>query len=262
MTLALRNVTYRAGRAMLLDRASLEVEPGAITVVMGPNGAGKSTALAVLAGDLRPASGEALLDGVPISAFTPTSLARRRAVLTQSQSIEFPITAYEIVSLGLLPGRWSEAERMLALAESFAAADAAHLAARSYPTLSGGERQRVQFARALAQLWRPREECAATGHARYLLLDEPTASLDLKHQVTTLDHCRGLAAAGVGVLCILHDPALARRYADRAVLMAGGRVLASGAAKDVLQPAAIARVFDIDEPHARAALGMAAAEPA
>jgi iron complex transport system ATP-binding protein len=256
MTLELRDASYRIGGKTLLDRVTIAVPAGKITIVLGPNGAGKSTALGILAGDLRPSSGEALLDGVPLARLGHQRLAKRRAVLTQSQSIEFPLTAYEIVALGLLPHHWSEAERLQALAESFAAADVAHLAARSYPTLSGGEKQRVQLARTLAQIWRPSGHGARQGDVRYLLLDEPTASLDLKHQVSILDRCRDLAQAGLGVLCVLHDPGLARRYANFAVLMSGGRVLTCGAAETVLLPDAIAATFDIDEGHARAALAM------
>mgnify|MGYP000299119333 CR=1 FL=1 len=256
MTLELRDVSYTIGGKTLLDRVTIAVPAGKITIVLGPNGAGKSTALGILAGDLRPSSGEALLYGVPLARLGHQRLAKRRAVLTQSQSIEFPLTAYEIVALGLLPHHWSEAEQLQALAESFAAADVAHLAARSYPTLSGGEKQRVQLARSLAQIWRPSGQGARQGDVRYLLLDEPTASLDLKHQVSILDRCRDLAQAGLGVLCVLHDPGLARRYANFAVLMSRGRVLTCGAAQTVLRPDAIAATFDIDEDHARAALSM------
>jgi iron complex transport system ATP-binding protein len=255
MTLSLNNVTYRAGKAVLLEDLSLSIEPGVVTVIMGPNGAGKSTAFAMLAGDLSPSAGRAFLDDRLLSGYSANTLARRRVVLTQGQSIEFPMTVYEIVALGLVAGMWTKRDSLAAIGDSLAAADVIDLAERSYMTLSGGEKQRVRFARALAQLWRPPGREQELGKTRYFLLDEPTSSLDLKHQIMLLEHCRCLANAGVGVGCILHDPALAKQYADMAVMIVGGRARHSGAADEIFKPAIVAEVFDISERHADAVLG-------
>ena len=234
-------ITY--GRAEVLRGVSLAVAPGEVVAVLGPNGAGKSTLLAVLAGTLRPHRGEAVLEGRALAGWTPRALALRRAVLPQHSELAFGFDVLEVVLLGRSPHAGTASRREdLAIAETcLAEAEVAQLAGRDYTTLSGGERQRVQLARVLAQVGFL--QAAGPAAARYLLLDEPTASLDPAHQHATLRTARRAAASGVGVLAILHDLNLAAMYADRLVVLSRGEVAAAGAAEAVLTEDLVRDVF-------------------
>jgi iron complex transport system ATP-binding protein len=236
-----RDITVRSGRLHLVDGVSLRVLPGRIMVLLGPNGAGKSTLISVLSGERKPDGGSVTVDGDAMEALAPLAQARRRAVLLQTSSLDFAFTVAEVVSLGRLPFAATEDQRddEIALAAARRLAGIEPLWTRVYQTLSGGERQRVQFARALAQLWR-REQ-----GPRYLLLDEPTAALDLRHRRSVLEAARGLAAERVGVLAVLHDLNLAAAFADDLVLLREGRVLAAGARADVLTSENLSRCFDV-----------------
>lgn len=232
-------LAYRIGRTPLLDGVDLTIAPCRLTAVIGPNGAGKSTLLRCLCGEIAPASGRITLDGTPIAAWDLVALARRRAVLPQQVTLDFPLTAREVVALGRGPHRGvadAAADRR-AVDAALDAADVAALADRCYPTLSGGEQQRVQFARALAQIH------GTASAPAYLLLDEPTASLDLAHQSAVLRVARGLADTGTGVLAILHDLNQAARFADEVVLLRRGRVFAAGPPAGVLTAATVEAVF-------------------
>jgi ABC-type hemin transport system ATPase subunit len=172
--LALDRATLARGRRVLVEDLSLTLHPGEVLGLLGPNGAGKSTVLAGLCGDLVPTAGSATLDGRPLARWSRAELARRRAVLPQASRLAFSFRVREIAGMGVLPG--SGAAPAALVDEALGRADVAHLAERDYATLSGGEQQRVQLARVLAQLW-------SGAGPRYLLLDEPTASLDLAHQL-------------------------------------------------------------------------------
>lgn len=227
-----RDITVRAGGRTLLEGAGVAVAPGRVTVLVGANGAGKSTLLKVLAGELRPAAGTVELDGTPVRALSPRALAARRAVLSQSVQVAFPFTVAEVVALGSQRARPELVHRALARVDMLGFHD------RPYGRLSGGEMQRVQIARALLQL----QACAAPG---YLLLDEPTASLDLSHQTLIVRLARALASEGVGVLAILHDLNLAAMAADRIVALRAGRVEGEGQPSEMLTDALLARVFGV-----------------
>jgi len=239
VTLAARGASYRIGERALVADVSLALEPGKVHVVLGPNGAGKSTLLKLLAGDLQPASGTVELEGQPLHAWSARDRARRRAVLPQHDSLRFAFTVEEVVALGRLPCATHSPQREDEIVrEALAGAGAAHLAGRIYPTLSGGERARVQLARVMAQLW-------DGGGARYLLLDEPTANLDLAHQHACLKMARCFAAGGTGVLVVLHDPNLAMTYADAVTLLRGGAVLATGEPAHALTAANLSALYGL-----------------
>lgn len=254
MALELADVTVTAGAARLIEDVTLKIEPGKLTVILGANGAGKSTVLNVLAGDLRATHGEALLDGRAIATFSPRDLAMRRAVVLQHTPMNFALCVHEVVALARAPlglaARDDDAEDRAIHALGLTA-----LAGRDYGTLSGGERQRVQIARALAQLWHAGDEPPT-----YLLMDEPTAHLDLKHQIVALEVSRRFADAGGSTLCILHDLALAREFSDEVILMKSGRIAARGAARLSLTAAMIAEVYDIPADRA-ARLASASPDP-
>jgi iron complex transport system ATP-binding protein len=242
-----RDVTVRAGGRSLIEAISLETLPGEILAVIGANGAGKSTLLRALAGEIKPSAGAVLLDGQPLAAISPAVLARRRAVLPQETRLAFSLTVEQVVGLGRLPHRATSDRHgdALATARAIAAVEMSGFAERHYMTLSGGERQRVNLARVLAQLdGAGEEDCGA----RYLLLDEPTAALDLKHQSALMSLLRQQADAGIGILAVLHDLNQAMA-ADRVAVLRGGSLLACGRPQDVLTPETILAAFDVAAQH-------------
>ncbi|MFY0408762.1 heme ABC transporter ATP-binding protein [Solicola sp. PLA-1-18] len=220
------------GRAVL-DGVDLEVVPGEVVALVGPNGAGKSTLLAVLSGDRAAASGRIVLDGDDLDDWRVDDLARRRAVMLQEHRLSFPFTVGDVVRMGRAPWRGlpEEDDDETVVARALAATDVAHLGTRTFPTLSGGEKARTSFARVLAQ------------GAGLLLLDEPTAALDIGHQERVLTLVRELAAQGHAVVVVLHDLSLAAAYADRVCLLSGGRVRACGTPADVLDADVLSEVY-------------------
>lgn len=241
MALCCEGVEVRVGAKMLLADASVSLAPGRMTAILGPNGAGKSTLLSVLAGQRVPTRGRVTLDGRPLSDHGMPALALRRALMPQESAVAFDFTAQEIVALGRYPHRRAPGhDEDAIIAESMALTDVSALASRVLNTLSGGEKSRAHMARALAQLWHPRTD----GATRWLLLDEPTAALDLAHQHSAMRLLRAWAARGVGVVAVLHDLNLARRYADEVVVLGGASGgVRQGAAAEVLEPALIESVW-------------------
>ncbi len=232
------NIRLSIGGKKILDGASVSLMPGKVIAIVGPNGAGKSTLLKVLSGEGRRAEGEVTLDGLNIREWDAKALAARRAVLPQSVVVAFPFLAREIVELGL-PQRVARAEGVRLIERAFAEVDMTSFAEQTYDTLSGGERQRIQLARVLVQLW-------ANGGKGYLLLDEPTSSLDLPHQLATLRIARAHAAGGGGVLAILHDINLAVMAADEIVAMKEGRVIASGPSAEIVTDGLIRDLYNVE----------------
>jgi len=236
------DVVVRAGRRRLLDRVSVEVVPGRVLAVLGPNGAGKSTLLKTLSGDLIPSSGTVRMNGRTLSEWGMHERARLRGVLAQESKLSFGFTVLEVVLMGRLPyeGRNRRLSNNEIARAALAAVDAARLESRIYTTLSGGERQRVHLARILAQLWdAPRDS------PRYLLLDEPTSSLDPSHQHGTLRIARDCARDGLGVMVVLHDLNLAAQYADRLMILKEGKCFATGRPDEVLRPSVIRKAFEL-----------------
>lgn len=233
----LDGVTVRRGGRVVLDAVSLSAHPGELLAVVGPNGAGKSTLLGVMAGDLRPDAGTVALGGVPLGSLGARALARRRAVLAQEHAMEFPFTGREVVQMGRSPHRGLRAGRdpggPAAVDTALRDADARHLAPRRVPEMSVGERSRVAFARVLAQ------ECPV------VLLDEPTAALDLLHQQAVMATARRLAAAGAVVVAIVHDLNLAAAHADRVAVLRDGRLEVCASPGLALTEAVVSRVFGL-----------------
>lgn len=211
----------------------LLVRHGELVALAGPNGAGKSTLLGVLAGDLLPSAGAAALDGRPLSRWGVRELAMRRSVLLQRIEISFPFDVIDVVRMGRSPwvGTPAEDDDDRAVAAAMADTDVTDLADREYPSLSGGERARAALARVLAQ---------ATG---ILLLDEPTAALDLQHQELVMGVARTRASEGTAVVVVAHDLALAAAWADRIVMLDRGSVVADGPPRDVLTEELLTRVY-------------------
>lgn len=228
-------VTVRpvAGGRAILEDASIEVHAGSVHALVGPNGAGKSTLFSVLSGDLAPETGTVALDGEAISGIRPRLLAQRRAVLLQENAVSFPFTAEQVVRMGRAPWARSLAEEDddAIVEAAMASTEITSLAQRSVSSLSGGERARVALARVLAQ------------NTDVLLLDEPTAALDLKHHEDVMRLVRARADAGITIAIVLHDLNAALAHADQVTLLDEGRVAASGAPEEVLTAERIERVY-------------------
>jgi iron complex transport system ATP-binding protein len=221
---------FSIGGATLLEDVDFTAGPGELVALVGPNGAGKSTLLSLLAGDQRPTRGRVLLDGTATADWPAKALARRRAVMTQHHSQAFSFTVREAVAMGRSPHPVDSHDEEL-IDRCLAEADVAPLAERDVTTLSGGELARTVFARVLAQ------------DARVVLLDEPTAALDLHHQEVLMARSRALAEQGRCVLVVLHDLTLAARYCDRIAVFDRGRLAASGPPAEVLTPERIREVY-------------------
>jgi iron complex transport system ATP-binding protein len=235
MTVVVDAVGVSLGGRAVLEGVSLEVREGEVLALVGPNGAGKSTLLSVLAGELRPDTGSVRLER-ELHEYTPLELARRRAMLTQDNALSFPFRVREVLEMGRSP--WARTPELAdddeALSAAAEQADVVHLLDRRFTELSGGERARVSLARVLAQ---------RTG---IVLLDEPTAALDLRHQEEVLGICRALASAGRAVVVVLHDLSLAGAVADRVGLLAAGALVALGSPREVLTASALSAVYGVD----------------
>lgn len=235
--LELRNVSVERGGRRILEDASLCVSPGELKAIVGPNGGGKSTLLRVLAGLWTPVAGEVLLDGCPLSAVPRREVACCISYVPQDEQITFEFTVEEVVAMGRYPhrGRFARetAEDRRIVAAAMERCDVAHLRGRAVRTLSGGEHQRVLIARSLAV------------QSSFILLDEPTASLDLEHALDVLELCRQLSQEGKAVLLATHDLNAVARYAGEAVLVEGGRIVGSGCREQVLSPENLEQTFGI-----------------
>jgi iron complex transport system ATP-binding protein len=223
------------GRPILHD-LDFTVEPDTWVALVGPNGSGKTTLLRTLAG-LLPYTGTLTLDGRPVTDWKPRALAQRLAFVRQSPSLAFDFSVEEFVLLGRAPHHgWLEgftAEDRRHVRAALAELDLEDFADRSLDTLSGGEQQRVQLAQALAQ------------EAGVLLLDEPTAHLDVHHQFDGMDRVAALSPPRT-VVAAFHDLAFAARYADRLLVLDRGRLVADGPPQAVLTPDLIRSVFRMD----------------
>ena len=240
-SLECRNLGVGVAKGPRLATVDVRIPAGRFTAILGPNGAGKSTLMSMLVGERAPQSGQVLLDGLELSAHAVEGLARRRSVMPQDCSVAFDFTAQEVVELGRYPHRHQPGTGEAQIpAQAMALTGVDHLAQRSINTLSGGERARTHLARALAQIWLQPTD----GAARWLLLDEPTAALDLAHQHHAMRLLRQWAGQqGAGVVAVIHDLNLALRYADDVLVLGGDAGVHHGAVLDVLQPALVRQVW-------------------
>ncbi|MCG6498693.1 ABC transporter ATP-binding protein [Kitasatospora sp. A2-31] len=234
MDVSLDGLSVDLAGVRLVHDVTLAAPGGRLVGLVGPNGSGKSTLLRCVYRALRPSAGAVRLDGEDLHALPAREAARRVAALPQEHSAEFDFTAAEVVGMGRLPHRGGFARPTAGDDGKCAAAlrrmGAGHLAGRGFLSLSGGEKQRVLITRALVQ------------EPRVLVLDEPTNHLDIGHQLEVLALVR---EAGPTVLTALHDLNLAAAHCDLLHVIAAGRIVASGAPAEVLEPALLAEVFGV-----------------
>ncbi len=236
----------RSGR-QIIGPVDLKVEPGELLALIGPNGAGKSTLLALMAGLVKADSGSVLFRGAAFNRNPASSefFARNRAFMPQFHTLSFDFTVEEVVALGRSPyhGRCRHGEHQKVIRRAMEMAEVSALADVNYTRLSGGQQARVQFARVIAQL-----DCGQAAEAtagKCLLLDEPTASLDIRHQHALMSSVKTLTANGLSCVAVLHDINLAARYADRIAILEAGRLLAIGTPDSVLAEPLLEKAFDV-----------------
>ncbi len=237
--LALEGVAFAYGRSAVFRGLDLAIAEGSMTALLGPNGSGKTTFVRLACGVRRPSAGTVALFGDDVTRLAARERARRVAVVPQESPSVFDFTVMETVLLGRYPhlGFFGiESDDDLAIArEATRRADVSHLAARPFRALSGGERQRVLVARALAQ------------ESKLVVLDEPTAFLDLRHRLELYALLARLnREKGLTVIVVSHDVNLAARYCDRLVLLRSGKIAADGPPEEVLAPGPLRDVYDVD----------------
>jgi iron complex transport system ATP-binding protein len=230
-----QNLTYAIGDAKLVDCVSLSAGAGEVLSIVGPNGAGKSTLLRLLSGEAQPTRGKVYLHGQALAGMDARQIALKRAVLPQQTLLQFGFSAHDVVLMGRNPhlyGGWPGRDDLAIADAALRDTEMTPYAERKYPTLSGGEQSRVTLARVLAQ------------QAPVLLLDEPTSSLDVRHQEMVMGVAKALAGRGACVVVIIHDLNLAAAYSDRIALMRSGRLVACAPTCDVLTEDLLSDVFE------------------
>jgi iron complex transport system ATP-binding protein len=238
VSIELSSVSAGYDRTLVVHDVDLVVAPGEITVLIGPNGCGKSTLLKAIGRLVRPSRGSIAIDGRDIGRAPPRALGRLIAYLPQAPAVPTAITVEQLIGYGRAPHQsllgFRSAADVAAVEEAMAATGMSALRDTPVTDLSGGQRQRAFIAMTLAQ------------QTAYVMLDEPTTFLDIRHQYETLDLIRALNAGGRTSVVVLHDIGQAARYGDRLVVMKDGRIHASGRPRDVVTPAMIRQVYGLD----------------
>lgn len=234
----------------MLRQVDLSLRGGEMVAIVGPNGAGKSTLLRLLSADLRPTRGSVALKGRNIQTWSPADLAMHRSMLSQHVTVSFPFTVEEVVRMGGGNRPLTAIQKLIDDAIAEVGLDA--FRHRELPTMSGGEQQRAHFARILVQLACGEAACGPG----VLMLDEPTSSLDLRHQIALVETSKLRARNGTAVIAVLHDLNLAIRFADRIVVMCDGAIAAEGTPQETITSDVLRRVFHIDVTVAQSENGM------
>ncbi|WP_375619386.1 MULTISPECIES: heme ABC transporter ATP-binding protein [unclassified Bartonella] len=225
------NICVQRGKKQILKHINLQAKSGAFTIIIGPNGSGKSTFIKALSGEI-PYSGKITLNGYNVCQTKTHEMAKMRAVLPQSTTLVFPFLVHEVVGLGLSVNQFTIAKTKVQnlIQKALECVDLSDYGNLYYHQLSGGEQARVQLARVLCQIWKP----VHNGIPRWMILDEPIASLDIQHQIIVMDIAKQFAHSGGGVLAVLHDLNLAAHYADNMILLKEGEIYCEGNATNVL----------------------------
>jgi len=240
-TLSIRNLNVRLGKKEVVRDLNADLLAGQLTAIVGANGAGKSTFLKAVTGELS-FSGTVLLGEQDLAHTDAATLASQRGVLPQHTSLAFPLAVDEVVRLGQLSRNEDRRAQRKRRLDALQRVGLAGFETRSYHDLSGGEQQRVQLARVLVQVWAPRDP--DTGTPRWLFLDEPVSSLDVRHQVRIMDLAKDYASRGGGVVAVMHDLNLTAHYADRILVLKTGRMSAFGTVADVFKTGILSEAYD------------------
>ena len=243
MSLNLESVSLKLDNRQILKDVSLEINEGEIVSIIGPNGAGKSTLLNVLTGDINPDSGEIFYDNKQLKQISIQERAFTRSVMSQMQTLVFNFSVKDVIEMGWLQRGNSDFSNNFSMAFKNVTKECNvhNLIHRKFNSLSGGEQRRVHFARTLLQLWRPSE----SNDPRYLLLDEPTANLDLSSEMLLMNILKKRASLNVGILVILHDLNLASHFADKIAIIKDGEIMAFGEPEKIMEDAFLTSVYEV-----------------
>ena len=243
MSLKLESVNLKLDNRQILKDVSIEINEGEIVSVIGPNGAGKSTLLNILTGDINPDSGNTIYDKKSLSQISIQERAFTRSVMSQMQTLVFNFSVKDVIEMGWLQrGNYDFSNNFSKAFDSITKeCNVNNLVNRKFNSLSGGEQRRVHFARTLLQLWRP----SRSNDPRYLLLDEPTANLDLSSEMLLMNILKSRSSQNVGVLVILHDLNLASHFADKIAIIKDGEIRAFGEPKDVMKDDFLTSVYEV-----------------
>ena len=243
MSLNLKSVSLKLDNRQILKDVSLEINEGDIVSVIGPNGAGKSTLLNVLTGDISPDSGDIIYDNKQLNKISIQERAFTRSVMSQMQTLVFNFNVKDVIEMGCLQRGNSDFSSNFSMAfEAVTTECNVHnLVHRKFNSLSGGEQRRVHFARTLLQLWRPSQ----SNDPRYLLLDEPTANLDLSSEMLLMNILKARATSNVGILVILHDLNLASHFADKIAIMKDGEIKAFGMPEEIMTDDFLTSIYEV-----------------
>lgn len=238
-----KNISFNVGKKVILRDISTSFPPGKLTVILGPNGSGKSSLIKVLSGVIKKYKGEVLIKNQDIISFSELERAKFRSVLLQSIEVSLPFKVQEIVMLGRYPyiRRQTTNRDNEICFSALKTCGVSHLKNAIYANLSGGEKQRVQFARILAQIGYDNKEIP-----KILFLDEPTNSLDIKHQISLLDIAKDFAKKGNTVIVVLHDLNLAMDYAEHIIFLKEGSKIAEGKKEEVMTESFLKKIYEIE----------------
>lgn len=239
--LSLKNVCTAPWGASLLDDINFDLEAGNILGIVGPNGAGKTSLLNTIVGDISLQSGNLQLSGKPLQSWPRRELARSMAYLPQLSLLNFPYTVEEVILLGRSPHDTGTTFDRGVLEDVLQHTDTVHLRGRLYTQLSGGEKQRVQLARIFAQVWQQESL-----QGKLLLLDEPTAALDIQHQQSIGNAIRDLATRGCAVVAVIHDFNAISALADQVLALDKGHQVSHGKPREVFTEKLFRDVFSTD----------------
>lgn len=240
MSYRLKQISFSIGSKYIVKDLEFSFKAGNLVSIIGPNGAGKTTLLKLMSGELRPSGGEIFLNDLAFSELSLKQRANKRAVMTQSSSVVFDFLVEEILEMGWVQG--SSDDFVKACSDVVNSCGLDELMGRKFNTLSGGEQQRVQFARAMLQVG----GLSKTAEDRFLLLDEPTSSMDVAYELNLLNLAKEVRKTGVGVIVVLHDLNLAARFSDQIILMNSGLIVASGQPEEVLSDRILSDVYSTE----------------
>ena len=242
MSIVVNSAFYSVKDFEIVKDISIEIMPGELLTVLGPNGSGKSTLLKLISGDITPTKGEIFIDSEPLKTISIKRRALKRSVMSQSQQIMYDFSVEDIIRMGWLNDlkNKSNFNFLNILKDISSECEISHLLNRSINNLSGGEQRRVHFARALIQL----KNDLNNQDNKYMLLDEPTANLDISYELNLIKILKKEVSNGIGVFLILHDLNLALNFSDKIALLKEGRLVEFGQPMRIFNDKTLSEIYD------------------
>ena len=242
MSVLLKNISYHIDGSLIINNVSFQVKKGEVLTILGPNGSGKSTLVKIISGDISPNKGEVFFDKLLLDIISIKQRAIIRSVMSQSQYIVFDFIVKDIIEMGWLSYNKNNHTFFLDMLNKVSEeCGIQHILKRRFNSLSGGEQRKVHFARTLIQLYNNLD----TKSSKYIILDEPTANLDLAHELNLIRIIKKKAAEGFGVLMVLHDLNLAYRFSDKVAFIKNGKMKYIGPPNEMFKDNILSEIYDI-----------------